>query len=127
MRAAFLMLVLGLVAGCDAAPLASRTATSTELHGQTLRGPVQPVCQIGEPCEDVPFSADFTVLEGSRSVATFRSGDDGRFAVALQPGTYTIVPGADAPILNPTAQARSVTVAPSGVTEVVLAFETGIR
>jgi len=45
----------------------------------------------------------------------------------LSPGTYRIVPGFDAPIIAPTAQAKVVVVQPVGLTEVRLMFDTGIR
>ena len=92
-----------------------------------VRGPIQPVCQEGEPCDDDPFAATFYVYDGGRRVATFRSSEDGRFAVALEPGPYTVVPGPDAPIMAPEAQHQDVLVEPYGMTEVVLHFDTGIR
>jgi hypothetical protein len=60
-------------------------------------------------------------------VAAFRSDSEGRFEVQLAPGTYLVVPGADAPIISPRAQAKDVTVASSGRTTVMLHFDTGIR
>jgi hypothetical protein len=98
----------------------------TRLVGQVVRGPVQPVCQVDVPCEE-PFSAGFTVRLGSRRVTTFRSDSQGRFAVPLAPGTYTIVPAPDAPLLSPSQQAKLVTVGPDSVTVVQLDFDTGIR
>ena len=99
----------------------------TGLRGQVLRGPIQPVCQEDEPCEDAPFAATFHVYRGARRVATFRSGDDGRFEVVLDPGTYTVVPDADAPLLAPEQQRQEVVVEADGVTEVTLRYDTGIR
>ncbi len=92
-----------------------------------LRGPIQPVCQEGEPCDDAPFAATFNVYRGSRRVAAFRSGKDGRFEVPLAPGRYTIVPSDDAPILFPEGQPQEVTVEAEGFTDVTLHFDTGIR
>jgi hypothetical protein len=40
---------------------------------------------------------------------------------------YVVVPGPDAPIMSPRAQAREVVVESNGVTTVVLHFDTGIR
>ena len=98
----------------------------TGLRGSVLRGPVIPVCQEDVPC-DAPFAATFDVREGSRRVAVFPSDEDGGFEVALAPGSYLVVPQADAPIMNPTMQAQEVVVVPDHVTEVVLVFDTGIR
>jgi hypothetical protein len=55
------------------------------------------------------------------------SDADGHFTVMLSPGTYQIVPGADAPLIAPTTQVRTVTVQATGLTTVTLEFDTGIR
>jgi hypothetical protein len=91
-----------------------------------MRGPVQPVCQIAVPC-DAPFSAGFTVQQGDRVVAAFRSDSQGHFEVLLAPGMYVVVPNPDAPIISPRAQAKDVVVGSAGPTTVLLHFDTGIR
>jgi hypothetical protein len=96
------------------------------LAGIVVRGPVQPVCQVDVLC-DAPFSAGFTVQEGSRVVASFRSDSQGHFEVPLARGTYAVVPDPDAPIILPKTQAKEVVVGPGGLTNVVLHFDTGIR
>jgi hypothetical protein len=101
-------------------------AGNTGLSGTALRGPVTPVCYDDVPCE-VGFGASFTVYRGGRAVTTFTSDSTGAFRVSLAPGSYQIVPGADAPIIDPTAQSRSVTVADGGWTSVELHFDTGLR
>ena len=109
-------------AGCGAPTAPSDSA----LVGTVLRGPVQPVCQVDVPC-DAPFSASFTVQQGDRAVATFRSDSQGHFEVRLAGGVYVVVPGPDAPIMLPRAQAKEVVVGSSGPTTVRLHFDTGIR
>jgi hypothetical protein len=110
------------IAGCG-----SPTAPSdTGLAGTVVRGPVRPVCQVDVPC-DAPFSASFTVQQGNRVVAGFRSDSQGHFESRLPPGRYLVVPGSDAPIMLPTAQAKEVEVGPRGLTPVLLQFDTGIR
>jgi hypothetical protein len=109
-------------AGCGAPSAPSDTA----LVGTVVRGPVQPVCQVNVPC-DAPFSASFTVQQGDQAVATFRSDSQGHFEVRLAPGTYVVVPGPDAPILSPRAQAKEVVVGSNGLTTLLLHFDTGIR
>ena len=92
-----------------------------------MRGPVTPVCRVDVPC-DQPFSAGFTVEQGSRRVSEFKSDMTGQFTVFLAPGTYTIVPGNDAPIISPSRQSKTVTVLDNGaLTTVTLMFDTGIR
>ncbi|HXD20776.1 MAG TPA: hypothetical protein VN654_27385 [Vicinamibacterales bacterium] len=100
---------------------------ATGLTGVVVRGPVTPVCRVDVPC-DQPFSAGFTVEQGSRRLSSFRSDAGGQFTVFLEPGTYTVVPGSDAPIISPSSQRKSVTVADTGkLTAVQLMFDTGIR
>ena len=113
-----------LLAGCGAD---SQEFLTTGLDGVVVRGPVQPVCQLNEPCEDEPFSATFGVYQGSHRLAQFRSDSLGAFRVALAPGAYRVVPGPDAPIMDPAGQVRDVQVGMIGFTTVLLTFDTGIR
>ena len=99
---------------------------STGLTGVVVRGPVTPVCQVDVPCT-APFSATFTVGQNARTVAQFHSGADGTFTVMLPAGVYSVVPSSDAPIISPQSQAKTVTVQATGLTEVRLEFDTGIR
>jgi hypothetical protein len=110
------------MASCGAPAAPSETA----LAGTVVRGPIQPVCRVDLPC-DVPFSANFTVQQGERVVARFRSDSEGRFDVQVARGTYLVVPGPDAPIISPSAQAKEVIVGSNGPTIVLLHFDTGIR
>jgi hypothetical protein len=110
------------IAGCGAPTAPGNTG----LAGTVVRGPVRPVCQVDVPC-DAPFSATFTVEQGNRVVASFRSDSQGHFESRLLPGKYLVVPGPDAPIMLPRAQAKEVEVGSSGLTTVLLHFDTGIR
>src|SRR5205814_9180335 len=85
----------------------SPVALTTGLSGTVRRGPVTPVCQVSVPC-DAPFAASFDVLHDGRHVATFCSDADGHFTAALAPGTYVIVPSADAPLMSPSAHSKTV-------------------
>jgi hypothetical protein len=97
----------------------------TGLEGTVLRGPVQPVCRVGEAC-DAPFSAGFQVWQQQHRVAQFRSDSVGHYQVALMPGAYVVVADSGAPIW-PARQAHDVVVAAVGLTHVDLDFDTGIR
>src|SRR5690348_10167065 len=122
MRPASLTLALLLI-GCD---LLSMSNFSTGLAGTVLRGPVTPVCQVNVPC-DLPFSADFAVMQSTIQVGAFHSDSAGHFRVKLPPGTYRVVPSPSAPIMSPQSQAKEVVVGPDSVTTVQLEFDTGIR
>lgn len=121
-RRLLLALALFLTTRCGA----PSSPTDTGLTGTVLRGPITPVCRVDVACEE-PFSANFTVRQGGRTVTTFHSDSTGHFESRIAPGTYIVVPAADAPIMSPGSQAKQVEVAASGLTTVVLQFDTGIR
>ncbi len=125
MRSAILRVV---ALTCSLAGCGSPTAPSdTGLAGTVVRGPIRPVCEVDVSCGDAPFSASFTVQQGTRVVASFRSDTQGHFESRLPPGNYLVVPGPDAPIMSPRSQAKEVEVASTGLTTVLLQFDTGIR
>ena len=118
--------VVALIIATGAAGCGGTVAIDSGLTGVVVRGPIQPVCQVGASC-DAPFAAGFTVQQGGRVIATFRSDTNGRFEVTLAPGAYTVVPAPDAPVISPTSQGKAVVVGPQGLTTVRLEFDTGIR
>jgi hypothetical protein len=120
-RACAVLILLSL--GCGV--FAPNEATGV-LTGKVYRGPIAPVCQPTVPC-DAPFSATFDVRRGSWRVATFTSGADGSFSVALPAGELLVIPRATAPIMDPTSQVKSVVLQPGMTTVVDLFFDTGIR
>jgi len=119
-------MVVTAVALSAACGSATSPTLTTGLTGTVLRGPVTPVCTVNVPCQ-APFSAGFTVDRSGMAVARFRSDSDGRFTVMVPPGTYRVIPEADAPLLAPASQAKVVTVQDAGLTTVTLEFDTGIR
>jgi len=122
-RGACLVAVVPAIMACAS----TGPSPATGLTGVVMRGPVTPVCRVDVPC-DAPFSAGFTVQRGASRVATFRSDGGGQFTVFLAPGSYTVVPDADAPVISPTRQVKAVTVLDNGTLTVVqLMFDTGIR
>lgn len=98
--------------------------TALDLH--VMRGPVTPVCRVDAPC-DAPFSAQFSVLQDEREVLQFTTDSAGHALLPLVAGTYTVVPGANAPIIAPQSQRRSVAVGAAGISTDTLRFDTGIR
>ncbi|MGH7531718.1 MAG: hypothetical protein ACREL4_00385 [Gemmatimonadales bacterium] len=112
---------------CAGEPSSPRLAENlaTGLEGSVLRGPIQPVCRVGEPC-DAPFSTTLQARQGQQLVARFRSDSAGHYQVLLAPGAYTITADSGAPIW-PSQQPHDVTVGPVGLTQADLTFDTGIR
>ena len=119
------VLALGMVAvlaGC--ARSAASGSADAGVQGVVRVGPTCPVEQAGSPCPDRPLATQLQFVRGSDVVATVRSGDDGRFRVALDPGSYTIRPAkAGLPSLRPV----EVTVPTHGFASVTLTFDSGIR
>jgi hypothetical protein len=120
--AVFALALVCWTAGCGAPTAPSDTG----LVGTVMRGPVQPVCQADVAC-DAPFSASFTVQQGDRVAATFRSDAQGHFDVRVAPGMYVVIASPDAPIISPRTQTKEVIVGSTGLTTVLLHFDTGIR
>jgi hypothetical protein len=94
------------------------------IRGTVTAGPQCPVVQAGSPCPDVPWEGTIDITEGSDVVATVSTFDDGRFAVALDPGTYQVQPVVTGP---GTAPPVTVDVPGQGYAEVALTVDTGIR
>ena len=81
-----------------------------------------------KPCPDQPLRASFEVLDSkNKVVARFQSDAEGRFEIALPPGTYTLIPEAGAPLFNPRSQPQRVTVQTDAMTDVTLRFDSGMR
>lgn len=119
---AWLLVAVVAVSACSS----TAPSPTTGLTGVVVRGPITPACRIDVPC-DAPFSAGFTVQRAGRQVAQFQSDSAGQFTVFLEPGTYSVVPNADAPLISPGSQSKSMTVGDVGLTTVRLMFDTGIR
>jgi hypothetical protein len=114
--------IVALLSGC------ARSAASGNgdagIQGVVRVGPTCPVEQAGNPCPDRPLATELEFVRGSDVVATVRSGEDGRFRVALEPGSYTIRSGKTGlPSLRP-VQAM---VPPHAFASVTLTFDSGIR
>lgn len=103
-----------------------KTVVTTGLEGYVIRGPVQPVCINGQPCEE-PFAATFHVKQDGKSIQQFTTAADGYFVVYLEPGAYEIVPDVTAPLHQPAQQAHTIKVGKIGLTLVEISFDTGIR
>jgi hypothetical protein len=121
------MLLLPLLATGACADAITLGEPTTALQATVVRGPIQPVCRLDPPCEDLPFAAGFDILRGATRITTARSDSAGIFRVRLAPGAYRVVPHSDAPIISPRSQVKEVTVTTDTVTRVLLAFDTGIR
>ena len=122
-----------LLAACGPAHISissptANAAPDSGISGETVLGPTCPVQRAGAPpCVSV-VSAEVRVTDaGGTVVADVRSGPDGKFTIALQPGTYVIagIRGPSGPGMFTTAQ--TVVVTAHSYTAVTVTFDTGIR
>lgn len=95
----------------------------TGLEGTARLGPIQPVCRVGEPCDE-PLQAGFTLQQDGHDVVRFASDSTGHFLVYAAPGSYVVVP--DEPI-GIGSQTPAVLIGAEGLTHEDLTFDTGIR
>ena len=111
----------GDLTGCGA-------TVASGISGVVLLGPMCPVVRADEPCRDRPFASTLLIRDSQgRELCSVASGEDGRFLVALPPGSYEVVPLAGGASGLPDAAAQWVAVAPGQYTAVTVAYDSGIR
>jgi len=99
-------------------------APASGIRGTILAGPACPgPARVDSPCPDRPVALTVEVVQGGAVAATFTTGADGRFSVALAPGSYLLRSKSGLPALR----SQSVTVAAGRYTEVGLHADTGMR
>jgi ABC-type glycerol-3-phosphate transport system substrate-binding protein len=124
-RLALLLVALVLaLAACGGG--ASEADDTSGIRGQALAGPQCPVEIQGSPCPDRPFEG--TVIATDTATGdefTVETDVDGRFELALAPGTYevSIVSESHPPFAKP----QTVEVEPGAFTRITVAVDTGIR
>ncbi len=81
------------------------------------------------PCPDRPLSARITVTPatGGSAVASVVSDTEGRFRIALPPGTYTLHPANLLGSPVPLAMPKTVNVVAGHYTTVEIPFDSGVR
>jgi hypothetical protein len=55
-----------------------------------MRGPIQPVCQVGKPCSEPAVGTVLVFSRNGRVAARARAAAGGRYAVRLPGGYYTV-------------------------------------
>ena len=104
---------------------ACAASTGSEVSGRVLAGPTCPVQRLDSPCPDRPVAVALVVAdERGGVVARVTSDADGRFRLALAPGSYMIRSDSQRlPVLRPTP----FVVVVGRVTELDLRADSGIR
>jgi hypothetical protein len=94
--------------------------------GRVTAGPSCPVERPDQPCPDKPVETTLHLLRKDGSVAARgRSGSDGRFTIAVAPGSYRLV--ADWPSRVGHCAPVEVTVEQGRFTRADMSCDTGIR
>lgn len=129
---ALLVWVTALAGGTGARALALEPAASqgpppdSGIAGKVVIAPTCPVERPGMICQR-PYQATITIRRQSTHtlVGHVRSSDQGRFRIALTPGTYLLVPQNGRPY--PRGSSQTVTVHAHRYTSVVIRYDSGIR
>ncbi len=98
---------------------------ASAIEGKVSIRPVRPVERKGVPNQR-PYQARITVLDPTgREVAVVDSDADGKFRIALPPGTYVLRPESSG--LYPRASEQRVEVSRNSVSRVEIVYDSGIR
>jgi hypothetical protein len=66
--------------------------TGSGLYGVVMRGPIAPVCTTETPCEAPAAGVKLSFVRNG-SVKTVVTSSQGRYRIALAPGTYSVHSG----------------------------------
>jgi hypothetical protein len=117
--------------GCVAALIAlaagaADAGASSGLRGIVLRGPVLPVCIVGQPCDEPAANVRLVFIRDGQPVANVRAARDGRCRVALRPGIYR-VRTSPRPSIGGSIEPQRVRVPRARFARVDFSIDTGIR
>ena len=76
--------------GSTFAGAATPTRTTSGLRGVVIRGPIRPVCDDTQPCEEPAPGVVLRFKRDGRVVARVTTGAGGRYRVLLRPGRYAV-------------------------------------
>jgi hypothetical protein len=116
------LLVLTLSACVDAAPPDGRSG----LEGLVTVGPQCPVVQ-GESCPDLPYAATLELQQAGILLVRFQADAQGKFRVAVRPGSYSLEPLSPPGRALPAARPQAVTVLEGQFLQVAVVYDSGIR
>jgi hypothetical protein len=124
-----IFVILVAVSACvKANPSTSSPTSSSGIEGHVTKGPVCPgPVRIGATnCQDQPYQASISILDSnSAQITQFQTDASGYFKIMLSPGTYTLHPISGKPL--PRAADQTIVVTDGQLTQVTIAYDTGIR
>jgi hypothetical protein len=119
-------LLLLLIAAVTLSAGAASGATGSGLHGLVTRGPVMPVCMVGQPCDEPAANVQLVFLRNGVVVSRVRTSRAGRYRIALRPGRYAVrLPGKLG--LGRIVKPQTARVLRGRYTRVDFSIDTGIR
>jgi hypothetical protein len=121
MRRLVLALVLGLLVSAPAAAAVKGVVAVT-----ATRGPVTPVCKVGQPCDGPAEGVQLVVRRSDTVVKRAVTNAVGSARLVLAPGRYQVTAFYGA-AMHARLQARSVVVVGGRTTRLRFSFDTGIR
>ena len=126
-RTPIYLLILLALASCT--PAAEGQGSRSGVAGKVLIGPQCPVEQAGSPCPDKPVAAEVQIFSaGSDELVTSSdSGENGRFRIDLEPGSYELLPVVSESGGLPYGTRTHVTVEAGEYHRVTLSLDSGIR
>jgi len=69
-------------------------SVSSGLRGVVMRGPVTPVCVVGQPCDEPAANLKLIFVRDRIVAGRVRTDGQGRYRVTLRPGRYSVrIPG----------------------------------
>jgi hypothetical protein len=130
-RTALALALAAAIAGTGSAAPGGAFVAKSGLTGTVRRGPVTPVCRVGQSCY-APFKGTlvFTALvpAGSKPVVPVRAqtASTGAYTVNLEPNRYRVTTGARSRF-RIAVKPGIVSVPPTGMRRVNFVVDTGIR
>ena len=122
MRKAVGLAVLATLAfGCGSAG----GGTTTGLRGKVMRGPIQPVCRVSEPCDEPARGVRLVFYRTGKVVARATTNQKGWYRVTLRPGRYAV--STSNPRVARNFSPKSATVPKTGMKRQDFDIDTGIR
>jgi len=105
------------------------TQGESGIEGQAVISPAHPGPQRESLPSSAPHKSTLVVWTAAddREVKRFETGSDGRFRVALAPGTYRVGPPHQSGRFLPRGNEVTVTVAPGKFVQVTIEFDSGMR
>jgi hypothetical protein len=120
----YLAQLVGDLSSSNSAADASSGITGQVLIGPTCGGPVS--ADPSTECADQPYPTTVQVLDSSGQLITqFTTDAEGRFRIALQPGSYTLHPASTGRL--PTASDQDIQVVGGQYLTVTITYDSGMR